>query len=272
MSSSLKYILLLLVISTLIFIAYKTYDTERDSVLLTQQISAESDTSKTVQKKIDKILEDLTIGLYANYSKNEAKIEALENKAALLHRKSISYLYYFFATFTLFALLFYLLDFELFVIFIGITALISLISALFTPLVVMTVYKIFPILGEVTLSYESKTLLGTITKLFAQSNYLIGILVLLFSVLIPLFKSLLIIMYGFFKETGFGRGSVKVIEKIGKWSMADVFIVALLVVLFSTKQDIHTSLRVETGLYFFIGYVLLSMLGSSLLPVSRKCS
>ncbi len=269
MSSLLKYILLLSVTLVLLFIGYQSYSVEYRSVELTRQISAKNDTSKTIQKKVDKLLEELSVGLYAKYSKNKTKLEALEKKAEQLHRKSILYLYYFFATFALFTLLFYWIDFELLILYIGITALISLIVALFTPLVVMTVYSSLPIVGEVTLSYESKTLFGTIAKLFSHSNYLIASLVLLFSVIIPLLKSFLIIMYGFFKETGFGKKSVKMIEKIGKWSMADVFIVALLVVLFSTKQDIHTSLIVETGLYFFIGYVLLSMVGSSLLTAPK---
>jgi len=60
------------------------------------------------------------------------------------------------------------------------------------------------------------------------------------------------------------------IDKLGKWSMADVFIVALLVVFFSTKQDIHSALKVESGLYFFLGYVLLSMIGSSLIGKKPK--
>ena len=270
MGASLKYLLFILVTATLLFIAWGAHLNEQRAVTVTQQLCTQNDTSRTLHRKIDQLLESLTAGLYGDYSRKETERRAMEAKAETLHGKSITYLYYFYASFLLFLLLFYLLDTELMILFIGVTALISLLGALFTPLVVMRVANSFPVLGEVTLSCESKTLLGTITKLFAHADYLIGVLVLLFSVLIPLFKSLLIIMYGFFRETGFGQRSVRVMGKIGKWSMADVFIVALLVVLFSTKQDIHTTLRVETGLYFFVGYVLLSMLGSSLLPGGRK--
>jgi uncharacterized paraquat-inducible protein A len=62
-----------------------------------------------------------------------------------------------------------------------------------------------------------------------------------------------------------GKNITKIIDKLGKWSMADVFIVSFLVVFFSTKQDINSALKIESGLYFFLGYVLLSMLGSSLI-------
>ena len=153
--------------------------------------------------------------------------------------------------------------------FIGLSALISLITAFFSPLLMMTVYKSFPLIGEVTLSYQSKSISSTIAKLFHQSNYIVGMLVLIFSVLIPLLKGMLITTYGFLKETGFAKKMVHLIEHIGKWSMVDVFIVAVLVVFFSTKQDIHTSIKIEVGLYFFISYVLLSMIGSTLLTQSK---
>ncbi|HHD83720.1 MAG TPA: paraquat-inducible protein A [Campylobacteraceae bacterium] len=270
MHASLKYTLLFLVISTLLFVGYSAYLAEYRSVEISKALSARSDTTETLHQKIDSLLETLSAGLYDHYTRKNAQIQKLGKEAALQHEKSIRYLYLFFGTILLFALLFYLIDYDLLILFIGISALISLLAALFTPLVIMHVYSSLPVLGEVTLSFESKSLTGTIARLFSQSNYLIATLVLLFSVMIPLFKSLIIMMYGFFRESGFGRKSVKLIEKIGKWSMVDVFIVALLVVLFSTKQDIHTSLQIESGLYFFIGYVLLSMFGSTLLTAPRR--
>jgi uncharacterized paraquat-inducible protein A len=129
----------------------------------------------------------------------------------------------------------------------------------------IVVYKSLPIVGMVTLSFDTKSIIGTIEKLFIQQNYIIAILVLSFSVIIPLVKTIVILLYGFLKESGLGNNIISLIDKLGKWSMADVFIVAFLVVFFSTKQDIHSALKVESGLYFFLGYVLLSMIGSSLI-------
>jgi hypothetical protein len=270
MSTLLKYIFLLLVTTTLIFTAYKAYENETAYVETTRQISTRHDTSKALQQRIDKLLEDLSLGLYDRYSKNSDQLEAMEQKAALLHQHSIRYFYYFCVT-ALVALLFFgIIDLELTVMFIGISALVALMTALFTPLVMMSVYKSIPFIGEITLSFESKSIYTTIEKLIEGRNYFTALLVLLFSVVIPLFKALVLTLYGFFKESGMAKKSVKVIEKIGKWSMADVFIVALLVVLFSTKQDIHTSMQIETGFYFFTGYVLLSMLGSVMLNLTQK--
>ncbi len=265
-----RYLLFALITLLLLYLGFHAYTQERHAVQITQQISGMRDTSASIQRKLDSLLESLSAGLYDNYSQHKSDIEAMEREATQAHRNSILYLYYFYAATAIFLLLFYLLDFELLILFTGTAALISLTTALFAPLVLMTVYKTFPIIGEVTLSYESKSIYTTITKLFTQHNYLIALLVLLFSVMIPLLKALVLIGYGFFKESGIAKQSVVWIEKIGKWSMADVFIVALLVVLFSTRQDIHTSLKVEVGLYFFAGYVMLSMLGSTLLALKRK--
>ena len=270
MSTLLKSVLLLLVLSTLIFTSYRSYHDAQIYLKTSQEISSLQNTHESIQKKIDKLLEDISLGIYSEYSQNKEYLEALEIRATFYKHKSISYLYYFFATTFLFAILFFILDIDFLIIFIGIAALIALITALFSPLLMVSVYNSFPFIGEVTLSYESKSIYSTIIKLYTQSNYLVGTLVLLFSVMIPFLKSLLIITYGFLKETGIAKQLITVIEKIGKWSMADVFIVAVFVVFFSTQQDIHTSLKIEVGLYFFTGYVLLSMLGSALLGKVTK--
>ncbi len=270
MSKLLKSLLLTLVTVTLVYMSYQSYYNAEAYIQTSQEISGMNNTHETMQKKIDKLLEELSLGMYSQYTQNHDYLEAMGVKAAFYHQQSITWLYYFFGTVFLFILLFWLIDFDLMLIFIGLSALVALGTALFAPLLMMTVYSTVPLLGEVTLSYESKSIYSTIVKLFHQSNYLVGILVLLFSVLIPFFKSLLITTYGFLKETGFGEYMVTLIEKIGKWSMADVFIVAVLVVFFSTQQDIHTSLKIEAGLYFFTGYVLLSMLGSTLMGRVKK--
>ena len=270
MSKLLKTSLLLFVSLLLIYLSYQSYQSAEEYLHTSQEISTLNNTHETVQKKIDKLLEELSLGIYSKYTQNREYLEAMGEKAAFYHHQSIIWLYYFFATVLIFILIFWGIDFDMMVMFIGVSALIALGTALFAPLLMMTVYSSIPMLGEVTLSYESKSIYSTIVKLFRQSNYLVGTLVLLFSVLIPFMKSILITTYGFLKETGFGGYMVAFIEKIGKWSMADVFIVAVLVVFFSTQQDIHTSLKIETGLYFFVGYVLLSMLGSTLLTRGQK--
>ena len=265
MTEFLKSTLILFATFILFYFGYQSYKNASTYIELSKAISHKNNTTKSMQKKLNKFLEDLSLGIYDKYSSNNDKLKVLERNANNTYNKSINNLYYFFMTVFIFGVILFLIDKEIFLIFLGIATLTSLIVALFSPLLMMTVYKSFPLIGEVILSYDSKSISSTITKLFHQANYIVALIVLTFSVLIPLFKSVLIISYGFFKETGISKKMVLFIEKIGKWSMADVFIVAVLVVFFSTKQDIHTSIKIEVGLYFFIGYVLLSMLGSTIL-------
>ncbi|MNN99281.1 Paraquat-inducible protein A [compost metagenome] len=63
-------------------------------------------------------------------------------------------------------------------------------------------------------------------------------------------------------ESKFASHVVKFFKMIGKWSMVDVFVVAVfLVYLTANKGDVSRA-EVEVGLYFFLAYVILSMLVS----------
>ncbi len=53
------------------------------------------------------------------------------------------------------------------------------------------------------------------------------------------------------------------IEALGRWSMLDVFVVALLVV--TTKLGILADVEVHAGIYFFAASVLASMAASLLM-------
>jgi len=254
-----------LVITLLTFFAYNSYKNADNYIKISKEISSQKGADELFADKLNAILETLSFGTYDKHSQETISRKELEGFAEKTYQQSLLYLYYFFGTLALFLLLFFFLDRDFLIIYIALAGIVSLVFALISPLIMMIVYQSFPILGEVTLSFESKSIIGTIEQMYHDKNYIIAGLVLLFSIMIPALKSLVLLLYGFFKESGLGNSLVRFVDKIGKWSMADVFIVAILVVFFSTKQDIHTSIKLEVGLYFFIAYVLLSMLGSSLI-------
>ena len=262
---------LFLVIALLTFFGYNAYKNADNYIKISKEISSQKGANELFEDKLNAILEKLSFGTYDKHSQETISRGQLEIFAEQTYQKSLTYLYYFFTSIMIFLILFFFLDRELLIIYIGFAGIVSLVFALISPLIMMIVYQAFPILGEVTLSFESKSILGTIEKMYHDKNYVIASLVLLFSIMIPFVKSLVLLLYGFFKESGITNRLVRIVDKIGKWSMADVFIVAVLVVFFSTKQDIHTSIKLEVGLYFFVGYVLLSMLGTSLIG-ERKLS
>jgi hypothetical protein len=261
-----------LVLTLLTFFGYHSYKNADNYIKISKEISSQKGANEIFEDKLNAILETLSFGTYDKHSQERYSRQELEKFAQKTYQISLTYLYYFFGTIVIFLLLYFFLDREFLIIYIALSGIISLIFALISPLIMMIVYQAFPILGEVTLSFESKSIIGTIEKMYHDKNYIIAFLVLLFSVMIPFFKSIVLLLYGFLRESGMGKSLVSFIDKIGKWSMADVFIVAILVVFFSTKQDIHTSIKLEVGLYFFIGYVLLSMLGSSLIGNHKELS
>lgn len=116
--------------------------------------------------------------------------------------------------------------------------------------------------GDLYFYYQSKSIVELIGLLLRQHNFTVGLSILLFSVLIPLSKLLLsgsVLLRPGLWDRRFVRF---VLEKTGKWSMADVFVVALFLgyLAFSNMQaGIRADSRVLIGLYFFLAYCLLAI-------------
>ena len=63
----------------------------------------------------------------------------------------------------------------------------------------------------------------------------------------------------------YSKNAVNVVNKIGKWSMADVFVAGVFLAYFSFSNmnvGVETSAKTLIGLYFFLGFVILSILSS----------
>ncbi|MCB5266456.1 MAG: paraquat-inducible protein A, partial [Candidatus Cloacimonetes bacterium] len=58
------------------------------------------------------------------------------------------------------------------------------------------------------------------------------------------------------------HGIVRFFKVIGKWSMLDVFVVAVLLVYLTGSGSEVSHAEVQVGLYFFLAYVIVSMLVS----------
>ena len=80
------------------------------------------------------------------------------------------------------------------------------------------------------LFYRSKSIMEVVDILFLQERWdliLVGILILLFSVLFPVSKLIASVFYAFGKKLKENRIIKFFVFKTGKWSMADVFVIAL---------------------------------------------
>ena len=136
---------------------------------------------------------------------------------------------------------------------------IFLLVGLLAPILTVVAHEEIALLGRVVLQYESKGIVTTIHKLFLVANYFLASLLLLFSVVLPALKILLSIVALELGHSRTRRASVLLIKIIGRWSMTDVFVVAVLLAFLTADTAQLTDATLGPGLYFFAGYGLLSI-------------
>jgi len=144
----------------------------------------------------------------------------------------------------------------------AVLALITLIFGLISPLLMVTIHKEVEYLGDIVLSFESKGVFGSIDKLFESGDIVVALVILIFSVIVPLLKVFSLLFISIFVEHKFADKIVKFFKAIGKWSMVDVFVVAVFLVYLTANKGEISRAEVEVGLYFFLAYVIISMLTS----------
>ena len=102
------------------------------------------------------------------------------------------------------------------------------------------------------------SILSGLVQLLEEGRFFLFIIILLFSVILPIIKLwVLFRLLGSTKTNESLRRYLHMMHQYGKWSMLDVFVVALLVV----AVKLGAVARVEThyGLYAFAAAVLLTM-------------
>lgn len=135
----------------------------------------------------------------------------------------------------------------------------------------ITVEKQFE--GDIYFYYQSKSIAELIGLLFKQSNFVVGICILLFSVCFPIIKTLLMILFVFKPSIAKEKWFSNFVLNLSKWSMADVFVVAMFLgfLAFENMQaGVHTYSNISIGLYFFLAYCILSISSSMLVKQPTK--
>lgn len=127
-----------------------------------------------------------------------------------------------------------------------------------------TVQKRFE--GDLYFYYQSKSVMELVWLLLKQGNLLVGLSIMIFSVLFPLIKTILMGVLLVNPALRDKPWFDQVIMNLGKWSMADVFVVAIFLgfLAFGNMQTgISTYSSMSVGLYFFFAYCILSIWSSS---------
>jgi len=132
---------------------------------------------------------------------------------------------------------------------------------LFLP--IMTVRKGFLMFH----STQIYSIVATVEALWVNRDVALMGIVVGFSILFPLWKYWVCLrfLFGRLRPEAAGR-LLHAIRLLGKWSMLDVFVIAMLIVIIKVNGLVEV--RSSIGLYYFGGSVITSMLLTSLLDLS----
>lgn len=144
-------------------------------------------------------------------------------------------------------------------------AAVALAVGLTAPVLSVEASKEVPLLGKTVFQFESKGVMATILALRDAGNAWLALLLFGFSVLIPLAKTFLVGVTFFARTHHWSRRGLHLSHSVGKWSMADVFVVAILVAFLATEGNGMTRAEIQAGLWFFAAYVVLSLLATQLI-------
>lgn len=114
------------------------------------------------------------------------------------------------------------------------------------------------------LSSEPYTIFRSVEMLWGGGLYVLAVLVVAFSIVFPFAK---LGVLGWITSTptviGVQHTCLHWVEKLGKWSMLDVFLIAIILAL--TSNQIFVGAEPRIGLSLFIGAILLSMIAGEIL-------
>lgn len=120
---------------------------------------------------------------------------------------------------------------------------------------------VLPIMTVERLLFLSReiSILQGVAELWSEDEAFLAVVIGAFSVLLPAVKLALALYLWFHVEAGSAtlRHALGLLELAGRWSMLDVFVVALLVV--SIRTSLIDDVTVHPGVYVFTAAIVLSL-------------
>jgi Paraquat-inducible protein A len=122
---------------------------------------------------------------------------------------------------------------------------------------------------QIEVYQQTRSILGSVRHLYRVGSVAAATLILLFSVIVPFAKALMVVWAIFRRDPARRRRTLMFVEVIAKWSMADVFAVALFIAYLaavasqaaggSMVQVVSFSATFGPGFYWFAAYCLTSL-------------
>jgi hypothetical protein len=126
--------------------------------------------------------------------------------------------------------------------------------------------------NEVPVYEQTRSIVGSVKQLYRVGSPVPATLILLFSVIVPLGKGALVAWAAFMADGTRRRRTLVFVESIAKWSMADVFVVALFIAYLAAQATqtppgsaaaapplIAFTAHFGPGFYWFAAYCLFSL-------------
>jgi hypothetical protein len=127
-------------------------------------------------------------------------------------------------------------------------------------------------LSEVEVYQQTRSILGSVRRLYEVGSPIPATLILLFSVIVPFGKIALVTWAAFMAGDVQRQRTLAFVEAIAKWSMADVFVVALFIAYLAAQASatptqgpgaapplIAFSAHFGAGFYWFAAYCVFSL-------------
>ena len=125
--------------------------------------------------------------------------------------------------------------------------------------------------GQITAYETTRSILGTVNELASTGNVPVAFLIVFFSVVIPLFKLCMQAAAVVLPKKQWRAPLWWLNARLSKWSMADVFVMALLVAYMAGSASgqmgdmLTMDSQLEVGFYYFLAYCLFSIAAGSLM-------
>ena len=127
---------------------------------------------------------------------------------------------------------------------------------------------------DVEVFQQTRSIVGSVRRLYEVGSPVPATLILLFSVVVPLAKTVLVGWAVFVAGGEKRRRTLAAVETIAKWSMADVFVVALFITYLAAMASqsapaagpplVAFTAEFGTGFYWFAAYCLFSLAAQQL--------
>ncbi len=145
-------------------------------------------------------------------------------------------------------------------------SLVCLVPGLTRP--VLTISASISLLGNTREIFrETQSITESVRSLHESGNTFVAALILLFSILVPFLKAVLLAAVLRLRESGPRLRLYRFVRSISKWSMADVFVVGVFIAFMAANALDNLDATAGAGLYWFATYCLLSNLAFQFLTV-----